>query len=229
MESIFPIMELPSELRTIIYEFVVLGSIIGLDTPPPLIRAILFADPRLGFRSGYSYNTPTYRAYPFTSTLGLLLCSKVVHREFSDVLHEVAISPKFPTAEIQANIWDFSFQYGIRGALPDGQLCVPEEVCVQEDVVFAKAKHMKFSFTNFDVQGAKSDIKDWCLFFDRSDQPIRYTLDERYPPNEKLKGELRRWKKKTERRLCEMEDLLGSKGNRNYETRIRICSAVLGS
>ncbi|KAI7231836.1 hypothetical protein KC330_g6227 [Hortaea werneckii] len=222
MAFTFPIMELPSELRTIIYDFVFLGSIIGLDTPPPLFRANLFADPRPQYR-GSSYKTPTYRAYPFTSTSGLLLCSKAVHREFSDVLHEVAISPKFPTAEIQANIWDFSLDDGIWNALANQRLFA------QEDIVFAKVKHIKFSFTKFDLQGTKRDIRAWCLQFDKMDQPVRCILDERYPPKEKLKGKLRRWKKKTERHLREWEDPLGSKGNRYLETRLRICSAVLRS
>ncbi|KAI7271544.1 hypothetical protein KC343_g3713 [Hortaea werneckii] len=120
MENTFPIMDLPAELRTIIYEFVVLDSGIKLD---------------MRRRSRRSPCT-----YPFTSTSGLLLTSKTVHREFSGALYKVATSAAFPTAEIQASVCDYNF-----AKIYDPLDWMPQAL---RTIVRLKIKHVNLSFTN---------------------------------------------------------------------------------
>ncbi|KAI6801414.1 hypothetical protein KC363_g1320 [Hortaea werneckii] len=137
MENTFPIMELPPELRTIIYEFVVLESGIKLD---------------MRRRSRRSPCT-----YPFTSTSGLLLTSKAVHCEFSGVLYKVATSAEFPTAEIQASVCDYNFV-----KIYDVLEWVPR---AQRNIVRLKIKHVNLSFTNLDSMFYLKPIQrleEWC-------------------------------------------------------------------
>ncbi|KAI7162410.1 hypothetical protein KC349_g2024 [Hortaea werneckii] len=137
MENTFPIMELPPELRTIIYEFVVLDSGVKLDMRRRSRRSPL--------------------AYPFTSTCGLLVSSKAVHREFSCVLHKVATSTEFSTAEIQADVCDYNF----------AKICssLDSVPLAQRSIVRLKIKHVKLSFTSLDSMFSIEPsyrLEDWC-------------------------------------------------------------------
>ncbi|GAB1740424.1 hypothetical protein NU219Hw_g5529t1 [Hortaea werneckii] len=137
MGSTFPIMDLPPELRFIIYEFIVLDSGINLD---------------MRRRSRRSPCT-----YPFTSTCGILLTSKPVHREFSGVLYKVATSAEFPTAEIQASVCDYNF-----AKIHDLLDSVP---LAQRSIVNLKIKHVKLSFTSLDSMFSTEPwyrLEGWC-------------------------------------------------------------------
>lgn len=130
-------MDLPPELRTIIYEFVVLDSDIKLD---------------MRRRSRRSPCT-----YPFTSTCGLLLTSKAVHRESSGVLYKVATSAEFPTAEIQASVCDYNF-----AKIDDLLEWVP---LAQRSIVRLKITHVRLSFTSLDSVFFMEPwyrLKGWC-------------------------------------------------------------------
>ncbi|KAI7370598.1 hypothetical protein KC354_g1148 [Hortaea werneckii] len=137
MEDTFPIMELPVELRTIVYEFVVLESGIKLD---------------MRRRSRRSSCT-----YPFTSTCGLPLTSKAVHREFSGVLYKLATSAEFLTAETQASVCDYNF-----AKIYDLLEWVP---LARRSTVRLKIKHVNLSFTNlrsmFNTEPFQS-LRGWC-------------------------------------------------------------------
>ncbi|KAI6897545.1 hypothetical protein KC318_g12072 [Hortaea werneckii] len=137
MGSTFPIMDLPPELRTIVYEFVVLDSDIKLD---------------MRRRSRRSPCT-----YPFTSTCEVLLTAKAVHREFSGVLYKVATSAEFPTAEIQASVCDYNF-----AKIYDLLEWVP---LAQRSIVRLKVKHVKLSFTSLDSTFSIEPwyrLEEWC-------------------------------------------------------------------
>lgn len=130
-------MDLPPELRFIIYEFVVLDSDINLDM------------------RRRSRRSPC--AYPFTSTCGILLTSKAVHREFSGVLYKVATYAEFPTAEIQASVCDYNF-----AKIHDLLDSVP---LAQRSIVRLKIKHVKLSFTSLDSMFSTEPwyrLERWC-------------------------------------------------------------------
>ncbi|KAI7210656.1 hypothetical protein KC333_g8115 [Hortaea werneckii] len=151
MENTFPIMELPPELRTIIYEFVVLDSDIKLD---------------MRRRSRRSSCT-----YPFTSTCGLLLTSKAVHHEFSGVLYKVATSAECPTAEIQASVCDYN-----SAKICDSLDSVP---LAQRSIVRLKVKHVRLSFTSLDSTFSSEPsyrLEDWCELCAILGVTARYTF-----------------------------------------------------
>lgn len=201
MENTFPIMELPPELRNIIYELVVLDSGIKLD-----VRR-------------RSRRSPC--AYPFTSTCGLLLTSKAVHREFSGALYKVATSPEFPTAEIEASVCDYNF----------AKICDPLDrmPLAKSSIVRLKIKHVNLSFTSLVsmfYQAPFDRLEEWC------DECATLGVTARYTFAGAISGEdngLRLaavWRWLDEKKLSRPR--FGGWFERLLKERIKILSAILG-
>ncbi|KAI6856201.1 hypothetical protein KC343_g4142 [Hortaea werneckii] len=202
MEITFPIMDLPAELRTIIYEFVVLGLPISLDTRPK--------------------STRLSRAYPFTSPTALLLSSKAIHREFSDVLRKVATSAEFPTAEIQAHICDFDFDAipaALEGLSP-----------YQNGVAKARIKHVKLRFLKWRSKNDGRSLRSWCHKCAVKDKIVRYTMDGRDSRERKSRAEIdcRRFLAEYIRLQAILIGAWSGVRKRAMDERVKIYSAVVG-